>query len=479
MSKNITGLNIFYWVLIAFIVIVAIGFRLDLYFFERSIWFDEAALYINLKEHSYLNLFSNLSLNQAAPPFFLAATKFLVNHFGYSEFVLRFLPLLAGLLSIFLFYKVASKILIHPPAIIFAMALFAVNINLIYYSQEFKQYSFDVFFTLLAIFIFLKLDYKSKISSFIAGFALALLPWFSHASIIITFSIFLISFVNRLKEPKNKFLFFVMPAVVNAPIYYFVHLKNAQGNEFLKDFWSSCYLDSRATNLLELLIENLQYTFAPIKGLSWFILLILIVASVLFFKSDKQKFWLLLTPYFVLLVLSFFHFYPYCDRLTLFLTPIFILIFSRIFAPLKPIYFVAIFMIAIFSIAPNFFKMYENMKNLPAQSKNIFKILRSEYSQGEVVVLNEFSKAEFSYYSDLTGFKPDSVIVEDYKTLVTPAQYEQFLRKLPKNYNYWFFTTQIFPTISTKEYIQNWAFLTKRPIKVYTKGASDLYYVRN
>lgn len=479
MVKKITGLKIAYWIVIAIIVIAAIAFRLDLYLFGRSIWFDEAALFLNIKNGTYRDLFSNLLLNQAAPPMFLVLTKFLTSLLGYAEYVLRFLPFIAGLISIFLFYKVALEFLKREACTALAMVLFAFNINLIYYSQEFKQYSFDVLFTLAALYIALKLNFNDKRTVLAGGIALALMPWFSHASIIVVFSIFTVYFFKFIKQKKSNYKLFIIPSLINMPFYFIHHLKSANGNEFLHNFWSLCYLDKTATNLLELMRDNVQYIFAPFKGIVWLLIIVLIIGSAMFFKSDKFKFWLLLTPYFVLLMLAYLHLYPYGDRLTLFLTPMFIIIFSKIFCRIRLQYFTVIFLIICSLSAPNFIKMYKNMKNLPAQGKQIFEILADKYREGDIVVVNEFSNAEFSYYSYLNNFKPDNIIKEDYKTLKTPADYQNFLKKLPQNYNYWFFTTQIFPTLSTKEYIQDWAITGRKPINIYTKGASDLYYVRN
>ena len=72
--------------------------RLRPYWFNRSIWLDEAQLANNVIRHSLIELITApLSSSQAAPIGFLVVTKLLVSWFSESEKVLRLLPLAAGM----------------------------------------------------------------------------------------------------------------------------------------------------------------------------------------------------------------------------------------------------------------------------------------------------------------------------------------------------------------------------------------------
>jgi uncharacterized membrane protein len=69
---------------------------------------------------------------------------------GGGELVLRAIPLLAALVSIFLFWRVTNMTL-SPRAVPMAVALFALSPTLIYFSAEAKQYSSDVAITIVLL----------------------------------------------------------------------------------------------------------------------------------------------------------------------------------------------------------------------------------------------------------------------------------------------------------------------------------------
>ena len=94
------------------ILIIGLGcmLRLFLYLQNRSFIFDETALALNVIQKHYTDLTGSLLYVQAAPPFFLLISKVISSIFAscnvyLQDLALRFLPLLMGILSIFVFYK--------------------------------------------------------------------------------------------------------------------------------------------------------------------------------------------------------------------------------------------------------------------------------------------------------------------------------------------------------------------------------------
>ena len=86
------------------ILLIGLLFRVVPYLSNRSLWRDEAAVSINIVHKSYAELIQPLDMDQKAPVGFLWIEKFFTQVFGNNEFALRLFPLLAGLLSVFLFY---------------------------------------------------------------------------------------------------------------------------------------------------------------------------------------------------------------------------------------------------------------------------------------------------------------------------------------------------------------------------------------
>ena len=80
---------------------------------NRNLFLDEQNLASNVAECSYQELTGTLAYGQAAPPLFMLGSKALGQLLGMWDWVLRLLPLLAGLLAIVLFRVVLLRHLQH------------------------------------------------------------------------------------------------------------------------------------------------------------------------------------------------------------------------------------------------------------------------------------------------------------------------------------------------------------------------------
>src|SRR5262249_40755568 len=132
------------------IIAVGIVLRTARYLYDKSLWLDESYLALNFIDRSFGHLFGTLDYNQGAPLGVLLAEKSVVDVVGDSEYALRFLPFLAGIASLFVFYLVARELLSRG-AMLIALVLFATMEPFIYYSDETKQYGFDVLATLCLV----------------------------------------------------------------------------------------------------------------------------------------------------------------------------------------------------------------------------------------------------------------------------------------------------------------------------------------
>jgi predicted membrane-bound mannosyltransferase len=136
--------------LFACLILIGVALRLIEYLHNRSMWWDESMLALNILHRTARQLWQPLDYNQGAPIGFLLLERLAVNMFGQGELALRLVPLISGILSVFLFYRVALRFL-TPLGARISMALFAISDTLIYYSAEVKQYSTDVAVALLVI----------------------------------------------------------------------------------------------------------------------------------------------------------------------------------------------------------------------------------------------------------------------------------------------------------------------------------------
>jgi hypothetical protein len=129
--------------LIVLLVGIGVALRVAQYFANRSLWFDEASLALNIIDRSLGGLTKPLDFNQGGPIGFLLVEELASRALGFSEYALRFFPLLCGLVSIPLFVWLARRVL-SPLAVPLAVLLFVVADGLIYYSSEVKPYEGDV-----------------------------------------------------------------------------------------------------------------------------------------------------------------------------------------------------------------------------------------------------------------------------------------------------------------------------------------------
>lgn len=174
------------WKLLWLLAAVGGLVRVVLYVANRSLWFDEAALALNLINRPFHRLFSPLDFGQAAPIGFLMIEHSAARGLGYSEYALRLFPLLSGLVALFGFV-VLARLLLTPLAAALAVTLFAVAQGPVYYSSELKPYSTDVAAAVLLLLAGIALTEKVRerwpaLAIGIGGLALV---GFSFASVIV------------------------------------------------------------------------------------------------------------------------------------------------------------------------------------------------------------------------------------------------------------------------------------------------------
>lgn len=127
------------------LALIAVGavVRLVLFFSGRSLWLDEAFLWLNLSHKSATDLLGSLDLAQGGPALFLLAEKLSITIFGDGEMALRLVPLLAGIAALPLTYLVARRCL-RPAAVPLAVAFVALSTPVSAFANEAKQYSLDL-----------------------------------------------------------------------------------------------------------------------------------------------------------------------------------------------------------------------------------------------------------------------------------------------------------------------------------------------
>jgi hypothetical protein len=127
--------------------LLGVVWRLLRYLLQFPIWGDEAFVCLNLLDGDYASLTRPLRYVQVAPILFLWSELAVYRLLGGGELALRFLPFLAGLGSLFLFWRLV-RLTLSPLAGALAVGFLAVAYYPVRHGCEVKPYAFDLFFAL-------------------------------------------------------------------------------------------------------------------------------------------------------------------------------------------------------------------------------------------------------------------------------------------------------------------------------------------
>jgi hypothetical protein len=333
-AKNFSDSKRLVWFLLMFGLVL----RVAQYLFNRSLWMDEAYLALNILGRSFSELLKPLDYDQGAPIGFLIVVKSIVKILGNSEYALRLFPLLCGLASLLLFYWLARSY-IDARAIPLALCLFVTSEKLIYYSSEVKQYSTDVFVSLLLYVVTLYLDSKYLtiwhliLYGCIGGASI----WFSHPSVFVLAGIGTsLSLLNLLRKKWNRIakLFCVYSIWgLSFGILYFVSLQDLSQAAPLLNYWHRAFPPFPITSVsnLEWFINTFFEVFKDPVSLFFPGIAALTFATgcISMFAKKRYHLLMLLSPFPYLLLASGLHKYPLSGRLLLFIVPFVLLLIAQ------------------------------------------------------------------------------------------------------------------------------------------------------
>ena len=423
--------------------------RLRQYFSGRSLWADEAMLALNIVNRNFAELFKPLEYDQGAPLGFLLVEKLFNALFGRTELVLRFFPLLAGLASLALFYLLIMS-LRHLPRTtgaggterrsvavapwrhnLLALALFAFNPQLVYYTSEAKQYIVDVAVTLclllLAIPIFQnQFNRKNIILLAIAGI-LAL--WFSHPALFVLAGIGIALVIQclRTREYKNLRTTFGIGLLwlANLALLYFINLRQLSQNNYLANYWAEGFISLSLGSDLGWIGDLINYQF-DIQFIPLLVFVLILIGWFALFREQRSLALAFAFTTFFAFVASALHLYPVNGRLSLFLIPLGILLLGKAIEFLRQTLSsnkfvsmgIAILLSGYLLINPlvtsfqNFIspKYYEHIRPT-------MQVLADSWKDGDALFVTAWAEPAFRYYAPFYGLEDVEYVsskIEDY-----------------------------------------------------------------
>jgi Dolichyl-phosphate-mannose-protein mannosyltransferase len=316
--------------IVILLILLGVLLRVRQYLTGRSLWADEAMLALNIVNRNFAGLFKPLDYDQGAPIGFLLVEKFFNSILGKNEFALRLFPLIIGLISLWLFYLLLKQIT-SGTGLLTALALFAFNPRLIYYSSEVKQYILDVAVTILLLLLAAPVFNTSPRKKDFAGLTLAglIALWFSHPALFVLAGIGLTLVVIYLKKRDYSNLRFVIGMgllwILDIIFLYLLILKDISQNAYMREYWQGAFLPMPPWSdpgwFPTAIHENIGIQFG-IPYAVWFVFLIMLIGWIVLFFQNQNYAIPSACILLVTLTASALGLYPVFERMILFLIPI-------------------------------------------------------------------------------------------------------------------------------------------------------------
>ena len=453
--------------------IIGLGlfFRIYHYLDNRSLWVDEIYLMTSLIKMNFIELAtSTLDYQQKAPIGFLWLVKLSSLLFGVGEMALRLVPFLSGLAAFLLFLPVARQFL-TPMGVLLAMSIFALAPPLVYHTVEIKQYSTDLFATVLSLYLYIRyhqrLDYKNL---FLWGAFGAVLLWFSFSVIFVLAGIAIgLSLHYLINKKWNTFFRSMIPFsmwLVSFALNFFLFTYRHTEAEWLVSWFRTrggfapvgASIMGTLAWIVQSLYRMLEYPLGVLWNAEWIdpmdslwrvvpkmgpVLFLFACLGVYYYFKRRQKLFLVLVfPIILTVVASLLQKYPFYERLLVFLAPLPILFLAHSCAKLTT----AVLPRAKWSLAFPAVLLAWPLFNSVAQvvDTDLFGDYKKSYyrdallyidqhlQEGDVVYIYWNAKPAYRFYKATYGLKMEARELTDARFLVKDST--EYLQRLRPEY---------------------------------------------
>ena len=378
---------------------------------DKSLWLDEAMVALNVVNRSYRQLLLPLDYGQMAPVGFLLAEKSFAVIFGHHDWALRLFPFILFLGAIPIFYSLCRQVTKSVELSLFAVALFSMNLSLIYYASEVKQYMTDVFVSITVMYITLRFGAShSRREVFILSITGVIAVWFSNISVMVLSASGVYLLYSAIEERKN-----LIPALIPMAcwgisflVYYFSFIWHHPFMAYQVDQWKGMdgFIPHNifSDEFLRFSSNKLRMIIQWMFGVQRFrlIAVLIFLTGIFAMLKNRKMFLLFFLPVVIHLILSALRLYPFQQRLTLYLFPLLMvigisglgLIFQyaeQKFIKITPL---VLLVPVLFYVRP----IKEQVPVERAEIKPVMKYLNEHVAQGELVYVSCFTEPAFHFY---------------------------------------------------------------------------------
>lgn len=313
-------------------ILVGCAARLWVFSHRGSLWLDEASLALNVHVRDFAGLARPLDWGQAAPVGFLWLQKVLTVALGPAEWVLRLVPLLAGVATLWLAWR-AGRRLVGAPAAALAVTALACSLLAIRYSAEARPYASDAVVALALVSLALDVldapDARRRWTWLGVAGAVGVLVSLPSAFVLAAIGVALLPDV--LRQGRAVRLVALVGVVAWLAVFgalWVLTIGEASGGAYLREYWAPVMLDLRAKDFVARLIRAaasgaatpLQWTGSVEVALAcvgaW-----LAGVVVIAWRSWRHAM-LVAGPFAIAALASMAGVYPLSDRLAFFAAPL-------------------------------------------------------------------------------------------------------------------------------------------------------------
>jgi len=304
-----------------------------------------------------------------------------------------------------------------------ALALFAFNPRLIYYSSEVKQYILDVAVTISLLLIAAPVFSTSpRKKDFIwLGFGGLIALWFSHPATFVLAGIGLalvIIYIQRRDIPNLRFVIGMgLLWVLEIAFLYLLILKNLSQNAYMREYWQGAFLPMPPWSdpgwFTKAIHENIGIQFG-IPYAVYFVFLIMLIGGVVLFYQNQSYAIAFVCIVLVTLGASALGLYPVFERMILFLVPIGLILIGEAVTTfsqrVQRFHFLGAFamvLLADFLIYGPLFTSVENFVE-PKYFEHIrpsMETLRDSWKNGDALYVSNGALPAFRFYAPFYGLE--------------------------------------------------------------------------
>ncbi len=467
--------------------------RLRQYLTDRSLWVDEAMLALNIVNRSFAQLFKPLDYNQGAPIGFLLVEKFFNSILQRNELVLRLFPLLVGLCSLGLFYLLLKRT-VHGIGLLAALALFALNPRLVYYSSEVKQYIVDVAAAISLLLIAMPLLESVPRKRQFAWLTLAglIALWFSHPALFVLAGIGLALVLIYLKRRDVSSLRLAAGMgliwVLNVALLYLLILRDLSQSAYMRTYWQAAFVPMPPWSNPGWFLRNLNENIGIQLGIPYavlFISFLLLAGWVVLFLQNRECALVFACIVLITVVASALQLYPVFERMILFLVPFGLLLLGKAVEGLQRSLRHASVPGTLSSLLLAGFLMYGPLVTsvqsfvTPKYFEHIrpsMEYLRDYVKPGDTIYVYYNAAPAFQFYAPKYGLALENIVIgADHST--QPEAYYAELDQLEGRKRVWLIFSHVYELneFNEKDFILGYMDQLGEKVKEYRVPATSVY----